>query len=146
MPSGVHDQQGVRQRRLRGELGEQLAADYLVSLGYVQIARNRRVGSREIDIVAALGDLCVLVEVRARSDRAMVGALASIGTRKRQTLIAAAELVWPLLQVESPHLQRVRLDVVAVTFGAAKPVVEHFPGAIERSAQRERELHDFSHE
>ncbi len=51
-------------RRRLGRLGEELAARFLQRRGLSIIARNRRVGRGEIDIVARHGRRIVAVEVK----------------------------------------------------------------------------------
>ena len=52
-----------------GKWGEQYAADYLQSIGYVIIERDWRIGHRDIDIIARTGDgtTVVFVEVKTRT-------------------------------------------------------------------------------
>ena len=50
-----------------GKLGEQLAADYVVTLGYKILERNWRYSRSEIDLIAMDGSILVLIEVKTRS-------------------------------------------------------------------------------
>lgn len=50
-----------------GDLGEDLACDYLVGQGYEIIKCNYRTGFGEIDIIALEGDTLVFVEVKKKS-------------------------------------------------------------------------------
>ena len=52
----------------KGKLGEDCAANFLEAKGYSIVARNFRIRSAEIDIIAKLDDLLIFVEVKARSD------------------------------------------------------------------------------
>lgn len=52
--------------RALGALGEALAASYLRLRGYRLLARNLRVGQKEIDLLAADGACLVGVEVKLR--------------------------------------------------------------------------------
>ena len=56
--------QANNERAVKGELGEDFTADYLVKNGYDIITRNYRKPCGEIDIVASKGDILVFVEVR----------------------------------------------------------------------------------
>ncbi len=51
----------------KGYLGEELAAEYLRSLGYEIIEQNYTVRGGEIDIIAIDGDTLVIVEVKSRT-------------------------------------------------------------------------------
>jgi len=79
---------------LRGRLGEAIACLFLESRGYAIVARNLRVGRRELDIVAERGRLLIAIEVkwrrteeaatawrpaqRARAHEAVLGAMAML--------------------------------------------------------------------
>ena len=52
---------------LRGQLGEEAAADYLQAQGYVVVARNWRSRLGEIDIIARDGKTLAFIEVKTRS-------------------------------------------------------------------------------
>ncbi|MBK9270602.1 MAG: YraN family protein [Saprospiraceae bacterium] len=51
----------------RGNKGEELAADYLLSLGYKILERNWRWSRAEADIIAKDGEILVFVEVKTRT-------------------------------------------------------------------------------
>ena len=72
---------GIRLRRLpeestraqRGTFGEDPAADHCRRvLGYREIVRNWRYKRDEIDLICQDGEVLVFVEVRARSEAALV--------------------------------------------------------------------------
>jgi len=67
-----------------------MAAAFLVARGLVILERNFRCRRGEIDIIARDGETLVFAEVRLRTRRDFGGAAASIGTRKRSRLTAAA--------------------------------------------------------
>lgn len=52
--------QANNERAVKGRLGEDFTADYLVKNGYDIITRNYRKPCGEIDIVASKGDILVL--------------------------------------------------------------------------------------
>lgn len=113
----------------KGRLGEELAALLLSSRGYRPVARNLRVGRREIDLVVERGSLLVAVEVkwrdagadpaaalhawspaqRARAREAVLGAM--------QALAGAADRPW-------------RLDLVTIAATAKGWCIEHHRGAL----------------
>ncbi len=51
---------------LLGEIGEQMAVDYLTTIGYEILARRYRTCTGEIDIIAKDSDILVFIEVKAR--------------------------------------------------------------------------------
>ena len=64
--------QANNERAVKGKLGEDFTADYLVKNGYDIITRNYRKPCGEIDIVASKGDILVFVEVKTRRYRSLV--------------------------------------------------------------------------
>ncbi len=92
----------------KGRAGEELAAAYLRSLGFVVVARNVRAGGGEIDIIAREGPLLCFVEVRRRQ-RAL-DALVSVDARKQRRLVRAATAYLAHLRV----VPRCRFDVAVV--------------------------------
>lgn len=102
-------------RRQTGTCAENSAAAFLESQGFTIVARNflRRVG--ELDIVARLGDLLVIAEVRTRASEAFGGAAASIGRGKQRRIILTAALF--LDQHPEFRRCRVRFDVLIARHG-----------------------------
>lgn len=102
-------------RQRYGREAEELAAEHLVANGFRLLWRNLRIGALEIDIVAAKGDLVVVVEVRARGPGSFEKPLASISRTKRRTLLRAVRALWKGRLAKMPEVQRVRIDVAAMT-------------------------------
>ena len=99
-------------RRRTGDRAEDRALAHLERHGLELLARNYRCRLGEIDLVMLDRGALVLAEVRYRSRENFGGALASVGPRKQQRLIAAARH----LLMQRPQLARLpaRFDVVAV--------------------------------
>ena len=75
-----------------GRLAEDLAANYILSLGWFVIARNLRNQYGEIDIIAVNQEKeLIIIEVRARTIGKIMPPLDSIGPRKLRTLLNAAK-------------------------------------------------------
>jgi putative endonuclease len=110
----------------RGELGrsaEDIAAEHLQREGLEVVARNYRRRNGELDIVARMGDVLAIVEVRTRSSNSFGSAAESIDGWKRHKIVRCAE---QLLQQEK-HLARlrVRFDVIVVyDAGGGEPRIE----------------------
>jgi putative endonuclease len=110
----------------RGRLGETLAAAYLELAGYRLLARNRRWGPLEVDLIAQRGDVVAFVEVRLRSSRSHGRPEDSLGWHKRANLERAAR---GLLGDLAPGAgRRVRFDVIAVEVGGMGLCLRHLPG------------------
>ncbi len=117
-------------RHVLGRRAEEAAVSHLENDGYVIIGRNVRVSRLEIDVLARLGPVVAVVEVRARGEGAWVRALDTLDWRKRQRLRRAGEFLWRRRFKEDATIERMRFDVVSVTFderGGA--LVEHVKAA-----------------
>ena len=58
----------MSKQKTLGKLGENYAAQFLEAQGYTIVARNFRIRSAEIDIIAQIDNVIIFVEVKARSD------------------------------------------------------------------------------
>lgn len=117
-------------KRAIGDRAELAVADYLVARGFGVLARNVRVGALELDVVARKGSLVAVVEVRTRGSGAWQRAFESIGEQKRRCIVRAVERLWRERIAKMRAIERVRIDVAAVTFEGGKTRVEYVEGAI----------------
>ena len=117
-------------RAVTGRNAEDAVADYLIAGGYELLARNLRLGALELDLVAKRGPLVAVVEVRTRGPTALQGPFESVGGRKRARLRKAVARLWREKLEAMGGVQRVRIDVAAVTFAEGKTSVEYVEGAI----------------
>lgn len=78
-------------------------------------------------------DLVVVAEVRTRGKGSFEGALASVTRPKRISLFRAIDRLWSKHLVKRSHVQRVRVDVVAVHFDGDACTVEVIEGALTRN-------------
>ncbi len=114
-----------------GRVAEELAEKHVVDEGFRVLWRNVRIGPLEIDLVAQREDLVIIVEVRSRGAAAFEGPLASVTWQKRRLLLRAARGLWRGRLKKMDDVQRVRIDVIAVTGGAngETPRIEWIRGA-----------------
>ena len=119
------------QKRL-GTFGERVAIAHLEEKGYRIRETNFRVREGEIDIVAEQGDTLVFVEVKTRRGDAMGSAKESIGWRKAQSLLLAAQ-AYEERHEELPPGRRI--DVIAIDLDADGELlsVEHIESAVEET-------------
>ncbi len=104
-----------------GRCGEDIAAEYILSLGWKVLARNVRNQYGELDITAIDDSELVIVEVRARTVGKMQPPLTSIGPRKLRTLVKSSmEFV---SEVEWDGFWRI--DVIGITFHDDTWTLEH---------------------
>lgn len=91
---------------------EERAADYLKGAGYQILARNFRIRTGEIDIVARDGEYLVFVEVKYRADGAYGSPLEAVDYRKQQSIVRTAGF-YMLAQGYGTETS-CRFDVVAI--------------------------------
>lgn len=108
-----------------GKQAEQIAADYLLTNGYVIRERNWRVGNRiEIDIIAEIDGMIVFVEVKARKGDYQSPDDA-VDTPKRMKLVRGGDMYLRSL----PHMFPYRLDIITVTGTPESYEINHMPDA-----------------
>jgi putative endonuclease len=111
-----------------GSLGEQLAVEYLTSLGLRVLTRNWRCRYGELDVIAtddALG-VVVFVEVKTRSSDQFGGVAHAVTPAKVRRLRRLAGL-W--LAAQDKSWDGVRIDVVGVRVGRRRhPEITHIQG------------------
>ncbi len=111
-----------------GNAGENFAANYLESRGYKIIARNFRVRSAEIDIIAEIGGVIVFVEVKTRSNIRHGLPAEAVNFRKQKKIIEAASV---FLQDETYAERACRFDVVEVYSSGRNFSARHIENAFE---------------
>lgn len=101
-----------------GQKAEDIAAEYVLSLGWNVIARNVRNEYGELDIIAMdpYEAELVIVEVRARTIGKMQGPIDSVGSRKLYALKRASE--WYVESLEWSGFWRI--DLIGITVNNKK--------------------------
>lgn len=97
--------------RRTGDAGEDLAADFMQRQGYAILARNRRLGMLELDIIAEKDGTVVFVEVKTRKTKRQGHPEEFVGAVKQARMVRAAT-AWLM---ESGHEGEIRFDVIAIT-------------------------------
>lgn len=110
-----------------GKHGEDAACTYLLDRGLTLVARNVRYRAGELDLVMREGEILVFVEVRVRGASRFGDASDSVGPRKRQRLVRAAQLFLQGLRV----VPRCRFDVVAIDGDGRSRRLQWIRGAFE---------------
>ncbi|WP_187583699.1 YraN family protein [Gordonia sp. OPL2] len=115
-----------------GRIGEDLAADHVLGLGWVVLERNWRNRFGELDLIAADDTVLVVVEVKTRASRVFADPVAAVTPDKlarmrrliRQWLADNRDRWW----------SSIRFDVVSVQLDSRDPratesaVVRHHRG------------------
>ena len=108
-----------------GNLGEELAVDYLTGKGYKILERNWRNIHKEIDIIAKDGDFLVIVEVKTRQTDAYGAPDTAVTKRKQRMLIAAANAYITRNKLDV----KTRFDIISIILKGSEPVIEHIEDA-----------------
>ena len=116
-------------KKILGNIGEDAAAKFLEGKGYEIVARNFRIRSAEIDIIAQLDDVIVFVEVKARSSIRHGLPSEAVNLRKQKKIIEAAGV---FLQDENFCDCACRFDVVEIFLrGQIVEEINHIENAFE---------------
>ena len=109
-----------------GELGEQMACDFLQTRGHQILDRNWRGGHLEIDIVSEAADGLHFVEVKARKAPVTTSIDDQVNSIKQKRISAAA-----LKYLNNKNLagREVFFDVVSVLFNGQETTVRYIPQA-----------------
>ncbi|NER09670.1 putative endonuclease [Muriicola jejuensis] len=115
----------MRLQNVLGRKGEDLAAGWLTERGYIILRRNYRFGKAEIDLLAQKGDILAVVEVKMRRAGHLQPLDLSIGQKKRNLLIQAADhyVLENLLDVD------VRFDIIYILHFQDRYTLEHLQAA-----------------
>ena len=94
-----------------GDLGEDLAADFLQKKGYSVIERNFRFKRAEIDIIAEKEDTLVFVEVKLRKSLSHGHPEDSVDNAKMRLYTDAAEHYLEIINWN----REIRFDIISIT-------------------------------
>ncbi|MDR2294055.1 MAG: YraN family protein [Microbacterium sp.] len=98
----------------RGRAGEDRACAYLSAQGCRILARNWRVASGELDIVAVRGGSLIVVEVKTRRTADYGDPLAAVDARKLAQVWRLA-FAWMRQHPDEARGRTVRVDVIGIT-------------------------------
>jgi len=96
-----------------GEIGEQLAAKYLLAQGLLLIEQNVHCRQGEIDLIMMDKSTLVFIEVKYRKNKVFGGAIAAIPYKKQQKIVKTAAFYLQqqgLKEYNTPC----RFDVIAI--------------------------------
>jgi putative endonuclease len=94
-----------------GTKGEDIAAEYLRTKGYKILNRNWRFGQKEIDLIGAMGDMVVFVEIKTRTGLQFGYPEEAVNKQKQRFLKAAAAVYTQ----QRPEFRVSRFDIIAIT-------------------------------
>ncbi len=114
--------------KILGDAGENFAAEYLKKNGYKILAKNFRVQTAEIDIIAELDEKIIFVEVKTRSNTRRGLPAEAVNLRKQKKIIQAASV---FLQDEIYSDRACRFDVIEVYSDGKEFKIRHIENAFE---------------
>ncbi len=108
-----------------GQMGEDLATEYLFGLGYSIKERNWRFSRAEIDIIAFHDDTLIFVEVKTRSYDYYGQPEESISAKKERLICDAAAAYMSKNEYEWAF----RFDIISILLSNTEPVIKHYEDA-----------------
>lgn len=108
-----------------GRKGEEIAKEYLRSIGYDILEENWLCHPLEIDIIAKDGKELVIVEVKARGTDSYEHPTEAVSNKKIRFLVNAAEAYIQQKDINTDT----RFDVISIVFGKGNYQLEHFKDA-----------------
>lgn len=111
-------------RRTVGSTNEQKAAEFLEGQGMQMIARNYRIRSGEIDLIAKDGAYLVFAEVKYRSSERRGTPLEAVNTRKQRVIVRTAQHF--MMKYGYPADTPCRFDVVGISGDQIKHIKNAF--------------------
>ena len=115
-------------RQAFGELGERVAARWLVRRGWRIVQHRFRSGHRDIDLVAERDGVIAFIEVKARRTDGFGGPVGAVGWRKQRELARSAS-TW--IDRHGRPGEVYRFDVVGVILANETVRVRHVEHAFE---------------
>ncbi len=119
-----HDSPRSSSSKGKGDWGEQVATDYLVTLGAAIVERQWHGPGGEIDIIARMGRRMVFVEVKTRAGGGIDPADA-VDATKRQHMVKAADAYLKELKMPFDY----QFDIISITGTESHHKLVHIPDA-----------------
>lgn len=133
MPPEIRKQMRMKSDATVGPKGEQLAADFLESLGYRVLDRNYRFERSEVDLVCfqpepanGFGGEIVFVEVKTRSGTRFGRPEDAVTDEKKRNIVKASRAYLYEHKLDGSPC---RFDVVSILLAGGPPRIEHFKNA-----------------
>ena len=115
----------MAEHNILGKRGEDAATEYLAGKGYNIIARNKRYGHLEIDIIAEYKEMIIFVEVKSRSGTYFEQPFQAVTIKKQKKIIKAANIY-----IEENEIDlEARFDIISIVEENGKFKIEHIEDA-----------------
>lgn len=110
------------ERHVLGRKGEEIATDYLQSIGYTILEKNFLCRQGEIDVIALDGNYIVIIEIKSRTNAVFGLPSDAVTKQKLKHMLKAAAYYLYTRHLENAN---VRIDVVEVYIKKDKYQVNH---------------------
>ena len=115
----------MAKHNILGKKGEDAATEFITEKGYKILARNKRYGHLEIDIIAEHKDMIVFIEVKSRSGTYFEQPFQAVNLKKQKKIIKAANIY-----IEENEIDlEARFDIISVVEENGKFQIEHIEDA-----------------
>lgn len=109
----------------KGILGEEIATEHLLKMGYEILEKNWRHQHLELDIIASINNTLVIVEVKLRANDFFGNPEEFVTKSKQKKVIKAADFY-----IKENNINwETRFDIIAIIENPNELKVEHFVGA-----------------
>jgi putative endonuclease len=105
----------------KGKLGENLAANFLISNGYAILEKNYRFGRYEIDIICLKNGVLIFVEVKTRTSNAFGFPEDFVDAKKEIRIRKAAENYI----LDKNWQKDIRFDIISVEIARENTEITH---------------------
>ena len=109
-----------------GREGENIATDFLRSIGFKVLERNYKYGRKDIDIVCRDGKTIVFVEVKAGRSKRFGAPLERVNNKKQQNITQVAK---SFIQRNDCSGYDFRFDVIAIDAKSGSNRIDHIKNA-----------------
>lgn len=102
--------QGLNTKNI-GDVGENIATEYLKGLGYKILDRNVYFNHNELDIVALDGNTIVFVEVKARANNCFGNPVEAVTQAKVKSIVKCAKMY---IKSKLLYERDIRFDIIGI--------------------------------
>lgn len=115
----------MAEHNILGKRGEDAATEFLAGKNYKILARNKRYGHLEIDIIAEYKEMIIFVEVKSRSGTYFEQPFQAVTIKKQKKIIKAANIY-----IEENEIDlEARFDIISIVEENDKFKIEHIEDA-----------------
>ena len=115
----------MKNKRIEGNIGEQIAVNYLLKNGYNILERNYIAKGGEVDIIANIEDIIVFIEVKNRNSKTFGQSLEAITPNKVKCIVKSAK---QFIHSNKLYARPIRFDIIAIDNEEIEHITDAFWG------------------